>query len=271
MCDIIMKNSMKKFISLCVLLSTVGLKVFASAASFPRSAPIPIRKIVQDDREELNIKSIEDDHFSVSKKFDLSHFTPLVGSWTDPDEVKLRSDVSVSDTSTNNSDRSSQQSGGSLNSEFETDDEPIRPYKRLEVPLNSGFKSSLPKNSSGYFEGLSPRDNFQPVSGSWVNPAADFIDELVHVIRFDGSVNCPCPLPLAPVHDYVKLMAKKIEESQLSEYSAISKNKVLEFVSSHLNSDSEILQIFKTFNGNKESIQFFIDAIVRYMTLNPKQ
>lgn len=271
-----MKNSMKKFISLCVLLSTVGLKVFASAAPFPRSAPIPIRKIVQDDREGLNIKSIEDDHFSVSKKFDLSHFTPLVGSWTDPDEVKLPSDVLVSDTSTNNSDRSSQQSGDSLNSEFETDDEPIRPYKRLEVPLNSGFKSSLPKNSSGYFEGLSPRDNFQPVSGSWVNPAADFIDELVHVIRLDGSVNCPCPLPLAPVRLFsqndVKLIAEKIKENRLYEYGdVIEKNVVIDFIDSRLKGDYEVLEIMKKFKNEKEPIRFFIDAIVRYMTLNPKQ
>lgn len=276
---------MKKIISLCVLLSTVGLKIFASAVPFQRSAPIPFGRTVQDDREEFGIPSMEDDHFSVSKKFDLSRFTPLDDSWTNPNQAKLRSGVSVRDTSTNNTDTFSQQSDKSFNSEFEEDDESIRPYKRLEVPLNSGFKSSLPKNRSVYFEELNcdsfeslkrskainPRDNFQPVLGSWTNPTA-----LVPVIRLDGSVSCPCPLPLAPVRlfsqDDVKLIAEKIKENRLYEHGdVVEKNTVIDFIWNRRKGDYEVLEIRKKFKNEKEPIEFFIDAIVRYMTLNPKQ
>ena len=283
MCDFIMKN-LKKFLVFSVMLFSMAKEIFASSTPFPSSAPIPIRRAELDYKDqdqdgcpsqfELNLGTFESSSGSwvnppgvvKSNRFSLldsicvnprvvvklGQFKPPMGSWVDSDQED-GSDI-----------HSLKSNAGSDTDSLESNvgrDEGILPCGRFERSL---FKTNTsPKLESDY---VNPKD-------SWTNPSL--------IKKSDKR-----PVPLAPVRlftqDDMLLIVEKIKESRLLEvekheltedFDVIHKRQVVTFLLGRLKRDCkdyEVVEIFKKFEEKKEPIQFFVEAIARYINLHSK-
>ncbi len=268
MCDFTMKN-LKKFLVFSVMLFSIAKEIFASSTPFQRSAPIPMR------RADLDYKDQDQDGCPSQVEFNIGTFEPLSGSWVNPPVVvksdrftlldgscvkprvvvtlgrfKPLSDSWVGSDQEDGTDTHSLQSNDgsdidSLQSNVDSDEE-ILPCGRFE-------RSLIKANTSPKLE----LDCFNPES-SWTNPLIQKSDK--------------CPAPLAPVrlftHDDMLLIVEKIKESRLLEYADfIDKRQVDQFLSYRLDDckDYEIIEIFQKFQGKKEPIRFFVEAITHYI------
>ena len=255
MYDFTMKN-LKKCLFLYVILFSVPKETFASSSLFQSSAPIAIPGVFQDYREEQN-----QDDFPSPIYFNIGTFEPVSGSWVNPPAVVKFGRFEPLDGSWVDPEQEDQTDADSIKSEVGSDEE-ILPCGRFERSIIR--HNTLPKPKSEYFN----------LEESWTNPS---------VIQKSDK----CPLPLAPVRlftqDDVRLIAEKIQENGIpnleeddlpQDFDVIHKKQVVTFLLGRLKRDCkdyEIVEIFKKFEEKKEQIQFFVEAIARYINLHPNQ